>query len=532
MNTNTLEILIGGRHAASIEIHGEQAERVDRAEHWQDISIAWSEPPDRRRLELWLDACLPENGSREPYGARCALKLIEHGLSARPWEPAAMVWASPDDEYPGAVGFASMCTQPRKTQYRAATDADIADRLYEAWTVANKAHKGRPRERPERRTSLSGMRGKTGIAWVHGRWHTAHGAALTNWIAKHEDSTRLRGEAGIESLCQKAMGLLGVPCAHTISRVFGEHQCVLSRRADRTHDAAGAIVAVHQEDFAQATSWPSGQKYDAGSRAEPRWEAAYALLRAHGIDPQTEAHKLTRMLAATWTLGHCDLHRRNFGFTHESTEHGRKVRLAPMYDVSSAVGTHLDQELAIGIARQARLSGIGPRQWLAHARQCNIDPEHTLAIVRETVRDTPEALAAAREAVRESDENRYQSSVDRRAEAMIGYAEKRRRVFNEHDRRLNRLPVPAPELPRRDLDWQRLQEEQPWPQYWFREGEEGLTLLVRESSQKPERIAGQGLTLDALVRLERELRGWPEESEGAIRAFTVQQMQRERARAR
>ena len=38
--------------------------------------------------------------------------------------------------------------------------------------------------------------------------------------------------------------------------------------------------------------------------------------------------------------------------------------------------------------------------------------------------------------------------------------------------------------------------------------------------------------LDALVRLERELRGWPEESEGAIRAFTVQQMQRERARAR
>ena len=89
------------------------------------------------------------------------------------------------------------------------------------------------------------------------------------------------------------------------------------------------------------------------------------------------------------------------------------------------------------------------------------------------------------------------------------------------------LLAPAFERLHHDLDWQRRQEE-PWPQYRLEEDEGGLTLLVREDPQRPERTEGQGLSLDALVRRERELRGWPEESEGAIRAFTMQQMQHDR----
>ena len=94
------------------------------------------------------------------------------------------------------------------------------------------------------------------------------------------------------------------------------------------------------------------------------------------------------------------------------------------------------------------------------------------------------------------------------------------------------LLAPAFELLERDLDWKRRQEEKTWPQYRFKEDKEGLTLLVRDGSEKPEKIEARGLSLDALVRLERELRGWPEESEGAIRAFTAQQMQRDRTQGR
>ena len=84
-----------------------------------------------------------------------------------------------------------------------------------------------------------------------------HGSALSSWIAKHEDSPGLEGEAGIESLCQETMRVLGVPSANTLSRVFGAEQCVLSERCDRHTDArTGEVRAIHQEDFAQATSGP------------------------------------------------------------------------------------------------------------------------------------------------------------------------------------------------------------------------------------------------------------------------------------
>ena len=170
-------------------------------------------------------------------------------------------------------------------------------------------------------------------------------------------------------------------------------------------------------------------KYDAGAKNEPRWPAAYALLRQHAAFAQTESEKLTRTLAIMWMLGHGDLHRKNLGMTHLRKDGQRHIRVAPMYDVSSAIGTRFDQTLAIGIARQQRFSGIGVRQWVAHAKECGLDPDRTLHIVRKIATHAPDAIAAARTTVRARDENRHQSSVDRRAEEMIRYAERRRRVF-------------------------------------------------------------------------------------------------------
>lgn len=435
MDKGELKIRIGGQRALTLRVESSRADEITFDEHWSGVSVAWGEPPDRLYLELWLDACLPENGSREPYGARAGIELLRHKLVGAPGAASALVWANPDAEYPGAVTFDSVCAVASSSGYLALTDVEIGERLYEAWRIANNAHKGRPVEYPDRRTSLSGMRGKIGLAWRDEQWHVAQGTALSDWIAKREDSARLRGEAGIESLCQEAMGLLGVPAARTLSRVFGGQQCVLSKRADRRSDPVTGVTAVHQEDFAQATAWPGGQKYDAGTRNEPRWDAAYGLVRAYGTDAEVETAKLTRMLAATWMLGHCDLHRRNLGFIHVHAKTRPRIYLAPMYDVSSAIGTYLDRRLAIGIARQQALAGIGVRQWLAHARQCDLDPDQTLEIVRETVRDAPEAIAAARETVRDRDENRYQHSVDRRAEELVDYARTRRRVFQEEEAR-------------------------------------------------------------------------------------------------
>ena len=441
MQPDELRVRIHAQHAFTLSV-GRETTAVDHGSAWSLLSVAWESKPDAFETELWIDGCLPENGNREPYNTRANAAAIAHGIRGAIGAPALAAWANPQVEYPGAVTFESVCANPENPSYAQLTDAEIGDRLYEAWRIANSAGKGPPISYRERRTSLSGMRGKIGLALVNDRWQAAHGSALSTWIAKHEDSPRLRGEAGIESLCQEAMRLLGVPSARTFARVFGDQQCVLSERADRgTDPRTGRVTAIHQEDFAQATSWPGGMKYDAGTKNEPRWPAAYALLRAHAAhaEREGEADKLTRMLAAAWLLGHTDLHRRNLGFTHWHTGGARHIRLAPMYDVSSGVGTALDQTLAIGIARQQRLSGIGIRQWLAHARECGLDPDRTLAIVRDTAERAPDAIATARATVRERDENRYQHSVDRRAEALLQYARKRQRVLAEEHAQRTRI---------------------------------------------------------------------------------------------
>ena len=125
-----------------------------------------------------------------------------------------------------------------------------------------------------------------------------------------------------------------------------------------------------------------------------------------GVDPEIETAKLTRMLAASWMLGHCDLHRRNGGFTHAGTEVKCRIEIAPMYDVSSAIGTRMEPRLALGIARRQALAGLGPRRWLVHARQCGVDPEQTVRSVRDVVNAAHEAIATARDRVRQRDENR------------------------------------------------------------------------------------------------------------------------------
>lgn len=163
MDSNELKIQIEGKPALTLRLEKAGTQSIELEEHWTNVSVAWTDPPDRLRLDVWIDACLPENGSREPYGARAGIALLEHRLRAATWEPAFLAWANLDAEYPGAVTFNSVCAPRRPAQYRTLTDEETGDRLYEAWAIANNAHKGKPREYPERRTSLSGMRGKIGL---------------------------------------------------------------------------------------------------------------------------------------------------------------------------------------------------------------------------------------------------------------------------------------------------------------------------------------------------------------------------------
>ena len=401
------------------------------------VSAAWDETPELETLTHWLEACLPENGSRVPFEERARALKLDRGEPPLITAPIDILWGNTDAEYPGAVRFErddpSDGTEDAK-EYVRLSDKEIGERLHEAWRIARQAGKGPERDYGERRSSLSGMRGKIGLARASdGSWQAARGSALNTWIAKREDDPKLPGEAGVESICQRTLARLGIPAVTTLSRVFAGEQAVLSERSDRCHAPdSKSVQPRHQEEFCQACGWPSALKYDWGRREEPRWEAAYAILSRCSSSPSSAQAMLTRILAACWALGHTDLHRRNLGFLHAPPDEPFGVDIAPMYDVSSGIGVEetVQFRMAIEIARQAAFDGVGPVQWLEHARTAEQDPAAVLAIVGHTLEDLPDALADARRSARHEDENRNQRAVDSRAERLLAYVEKRRRAWN------------------------------------------------------------------------------------------------------
>ena len=64
-----------------------------------------------------------------------------------------------------------------------------------------------------------------------------------------------------------------------------------------------------------------------------------------------------------------------------------------------------------------------------------------------------------------------------------------------------------------------------WPRYEFTHGKKGFSLKVTFTEDSPQRTEGEGLTLEEMVRLEREIRRWPPEAEDAIHTETVREMQ-------
>ena len=79
----------------------------------------------------------------------------------------------------------------------------------------------------------------------------------------------------------------------------------------------------------------------------------------------------------------------------------------------------------------AALIRIRARVWMAHADECSLDPEETIKVVRATARRMPDTVAQARDEARSRNENKSQSSVNRRVTEILRYADARRRAFEQ-----------------------------------------------------------------------------------------------------
>ena len=425
---------IHGKHCLTVETGGGRAlpEIEWRGEALRRVCAGWNRAPERHTIEHWLRGALPENGSFEAFEQRAQGELAQRDIEVGQGTVHDWVWANADWEYPGAVTFEreeDEGKQSESDEHLGVDEAEVGEKLREAAAEADRARRLRPRSARQSKSALSGAQGKIAVHIdENDRMLLPRGRALSTWIIKVENRHEWPGEAGIESVCERALEYLDIETATTFARIIDSIPVVMSQRSDRTLEK-GRVVARHQEDWLQAYGKSSGFKYDMGGR-DSGYASLYAILRRYAADPERETRQLTRVLAAACAMANGDLHRKNLGLLHSKPSEPLHACLAPIYDFSSQCGVQrTGDELSIRIGGMGRAWEVDETRWRALADQCKLDHETVLETVRETASCAPAALAAAREECRDNDEYGDPKAVEERIEAVIRAAERYARVM-------------------------------------------------------------------------------------------------------
>jgi serine/threonine-protein kinase HipA len=241
--------------------------------------------------------------------------------------------------------------------------------------------------------SLAGAQAKTALHLCEGRWGQPSGSTPTTHILKPAvagfDDHDLN-----EHLCLDAARRAGLTVARTRIARFGAETAVVVTRYDRSFEDE-TVLRVHQEDVCQALSVPPTRKYQ--NEGGPTAADVAALLR-RSMSPtiaEEAVEQFADALIWNWLIGGTDAHAKNYSLMLA----GRTVRLAPLYDIASALpyGTH-ERKLRLAM----KIGGsyeVYPRRntWPAAARDLGLDPSALLDRVRELCERAPDAFAQAAE---------------------------------------------------------------------------------------------------------------------------------------
>ncbi|MGH3265904.1 MAG: HipA domain-containing protein, partial [Trebonia sp.] len=189
---------------------------------------------------------------------------------------------------------------------------------------------------PERgfRPSLAGFQRKALLGRASdGTWQRPHGDAPSTWILKPDGPHPM---AANEVTCLRLASACGLEVPQRELLDVGGLPVLAVRRYDRIDAADGELpTRIHQEDGCQATATPPGMKYE--EQGGPSLRDFAALLRNFG-NPG-EATELLRRTTFNMATGNADAHAKNFSVLHDLG--GRRITLAPLYDVLSTIALEL-----------------------------------------------------------------------------------------------------------------------------------------------------------------------------------------------
>ena len=434
-NTNEprLLVLVGGEPALRLNPAGGRYAGPDAAE-WlvarDRMSCGWNPPIDMFRLSNWLEHALPENGLLGDARGRAADELMRHGVRRDPSGPADVLWGNPGLDCPGTVSFVSAFADGRTLRppddETVTLDDEAIERMLQ-WTAYLCRGRGPSPHEPdvESRSSLTGFRPKIGLHRdpVTGRWLTASASRLSTHIVKVEDNPGLPGEAVAESVSLRALSMAGIPVADTSARMFGDVQCIVSKRTDRAV-RKGAVVATHQEEWGQAACLSTREKF-AYQSDEPGWPNLHDLLSSSSRSRDAIDTAFIKALVGCVLMDHTDLHRQNIGIAGD--RNGRPLGLAPLYDVSCADGRPrtFTRRFALPIGGANTTDQFDAQALFRLADECSIDRGLAADAVLDVVTNLPASVQEARRESPERNEARTPSDVRSRLEAMATGVESR-----------------------------------------------------------------------------------------------------------
>lgn len=251
-------------------------------------------------------------------------------------------------------------------------EADVAARLralradHAAWRI--------PRDTGQ--FSLAGAQPKTALLFESARWAVPSGRTPTTHILKPPTGD-FDGQIENEHFCLDLARGLGLPTAGSRVVRFQEEVAIVVERYDRLRTPAG-LIRVHQEDMCQALGLPPTKKYE--NEGGPGARDIVEVLRAYSRSRDEDVATFVDAIAFKWLIAGTDAHAKNYSVLIGS---GGRVRLAPLYDVASALPyDDLDPQRlksAMKLGGEYCLRDIGPRQWRKLARELRLEPDAVLA---------------------------------------------------------------------------------------------------------------------------------------------------------
>jgi len=205
--------------------------------------------------------------------------------------------------------------------------------------------------------SLAGAQPKMALHRQGDRWGIPAGRTPTTHILK-PPIPDLEGFAENEHFCLRLASRVGLPVANSAVMRFEDEVAFVTERFDRVL-INGEFVRVHTEDFCQALAVRPERKYQNMGGPGPR--EILRLLASESSRREEDCATFFDALAFNYLIGGTDAHAKNYSLLHGP----RRVRLAPLYDIASALPYYdvKQLKLAMKIGSHYELRYITDRDW-------------------------------------------------------------------------------------------------------------------------------------------------------------------------